>query len=296
MHVHGSNDAILIVNPKAGSGPAARTRHRVLAALATGGWQVELAVTTAPGAATELAREAASAGRAAVFVLGGDGSAREAAAGLLGSDTALGVLPGGTTNVVARALGLPMNAAAAAARLRPGRTRRWDVGLCGDEPFLMQASAGLDAAVMAGVDPGLKARLGQVGVALAGLKVWLDYDFPSYQVEVDGACCEAQGVVVANLAEYAGNYRIVPAASAEDGQLDLLLWHGRDRSAALGFALDLGRGRHAARADVEIRPVSSVVLVGPPGAPYQIDGEARRLTVPMAVRLAASRLTVLSPA
>ncbi len=104
----------------------------------------------ARGDATGLARAAAAEGFEAVFALGGDGTVREVAAGLLGSGVPLGVLPGGTVNLLARALGLPGDPLAAAALLRPAaRPRRLDVGLAGATPFLMMVSAGLDASVLA---------------------------------------------------------------------------------------------------------------------------------------------------
>jgi YegS/Rv2252/BmrU family lipid kinase len=287
--------AVLLFNPRAGQRRGRRAFSRVVHELGRS-WSLRPRPTSSPEHCRELAAEAARDGFDAVFVLGGDGTLRVAAAALAGTSTALGPLPGGTTNVVVAALGLPGDPVAAARALaRPAR-RELDVGRCGDERFLMQASGGLDARVMARVDPRWKKRLGKLAVVSAGLRAWASYDFPVFELEIDGRPAAASGFVVANLARYAGSFEIVPSASAEDRQLELLLFHGRHRRAALGFALDLARGRHLERSDVEVRPVRRVRLLGPPRAELQADGDPFVATPPLDLELAAERLTVLVPA
>lgn len=287
--------AVLLFNPRAGQRRGRRAFPAIVHELGRT-WSVRPLPTSSPEHCRELAQCAAHDGFDAVFVLGGDGTLRVAARALAGSATALGALPGGTTNVVAGALGLPNDPLAAARALaRPDR-RELDVGRFGDERFLMQVSGGLDARVMARVDPRWKRRLGKLAVIVAGLRAWLSYDFPVFELEVDGRPLAASGFVVANLARYAGDFEIVPGASAEDRQLELLLFHGRRRRAALGFALDLARGRHLERDDVEVRPVGRVRLLGPPRAELQADGDPFVATPPLDLELAAERLTVLVPA
>lgn len=288
--------ALLVVNPQAGGGRGVAIAQAVERRFAGAGWSIELAFPQDAAAATAAARRAADRGLGAVLVLGGDGSVRAALAGLLGSATALGALPGGTTNVIVRALGLPTTPLAAAAVLARGGSRWLDVGWCAGEPFLMQASLGLDAAVMAELRPRLKRTLGRFGVVLSGLASWWRYRFPTITVQVAGETIEARGVVVANLAEYAGTFRIVPAARPDDGRLDVLLWRGRGRRQALSFALDLARGRHLERTDVAVRVASTVAIAGPAGAPLQLDGDARPLVSPLTVALAEAGVAMLVPA
>src|SRR3712207_418904 len=110
----------LVVNPVA-SAVNDKSRRAVREALA--GHDVEEVETEKRDDATRMAREAAEAGVDVVVVLGGDGTANEAANGLLGTDTALAALPGGSTNVFVRTLGLSHKPAPAAAQVADGLTR-----------------------------------------------------------------------------------------------------------------------------------------------------------------------------
>ena len=286
--------AALLFNPRAGHRRGARRFRRIREELRRS-FQLEEWATEGPRHCRELARRAVERGYDAVFVLDGDGTLRVAATELAGTATALGPLPGGTTNVVAHALGLPADPVAAARLLATAPTRELDVGRAGEGVFLMQVSGGLDARVMAAVDPRWKRRFGKLAVAWCGFGEWRRYRFPEFTLEVDGATTTATGFVVANLAEYAGGFRIVPEARADDRQLELLLFRGRRRRDALGFAIDLVRGCHAARADVEIRRITSVRLLAPARLALQGDGDPFAATPPFELRLSSRRLRVLAP-
>ena len=287
--------AVLLFNPRAGRGRSARLRAAIAGELRTSFALEELA-TAGPQHCLELARDAVARALDVLFVLGGDGTLRVAASALAGSATALGPLPGGTTNVVAGALGLPAAPLLAARALARGAVRELDVGRAGDGVFLMQVSGGLDARVMAAVDARWKRRLGKLAVAWSGLREWARYRFPSFALEADGEQVEATGFVVANLAQYAGGFEIVPGARPDDRQLELLVFRGITRSAALGFAWDLARGRHAARADVEIRKVERVRVTAPARLELQGDGDPFVAAPPFELRLSSRRLKVLAPA
>jgi diacylglycerol kinase family enzyme len=283
---------LLIYNPTSGMRRHRRRLPAILEALRQGGIATEAVATDAKGQATTLARAAAS-GTDVVFGYGGDGTIREVAAGLFGSDTPLGVLPGGTTNVVAIAFGLsrdPVQAASQLCRLEP---RPVDVGLCAGHPFLMQASSGVEAYLMARLDPELKAWLGFAGAVLQGVGVFFRYGYPQVQLRVDGQATSATGAMVCNIPEAAGPYRIVPAGKFDDGQLELMLFRGKSRAAVASFCIDLYRGTHASRRDVEITPVREVVFEGPAHAYVQIDGDAVLDPYPVTVKLADRRLLAL---
>ncbi len=334
--------AVLIRNPTAGRWRRRRRAAAVVCALEEVGWRVEERVTAAAGEATRIAAEAADAGAAAVFVFAGDGTVREAAAGLLAACTgpaeplaaanpplapsgpgaqsgspagssepdarataesaapaagpALGVLPGGTTNVLAYSLGWPADPIAAA-RAHAGAVRRaFDVGYCGRTPFLLMVSAGLDAHAVEHVDPRLKRRLGKIGVGLTGVRRWWSYRFPPIALTVDGEPLRPVTYAIAcNTPHYAGRFAIAPAARWDDGRLDLVVQRGRDRWSALGFDLALARGRHLRRPDVAALTAREIVLDGPDELRLQVDGDLCREPLPVTIRVAPGRLPVLVP-
>jgi diacylglycerol kinase family enzyme len=291
--------ATLLFNPAAGQRRARRALPAIVALLEER-FDLALAPTESPQAGREVARRAIAEGREVLFALGGDGTLNVLAGELAGSAVVLAPLPGGTTNVVALALGLPRDPLAAVRALADGAVRELDLGQfrspAGEGVFLMQVSGGLDAQVMAELDPRAKRRFGKLAVTWTGLRVWARYEFPEFALVADGERFAVTGFVVANLAEYAGGFEIVPGARADDRQLELLLYRGRSRRAALGFALALARGRHARRRDVEIRRVRSVRLLAPSRLLLQRDGDPFEAAPPFEIGLSPRRLRVLASA
>jgi diacylglycerol kinase (ATP) len=250
--------------------------------------------TARPGHATEIAREKGWEVEV-VFAFGGDGTMREAAAGLLGSPAALGLIPGGTANVLGLALGLPRDPVAAAAALTTLPARSFDVGLAGESPFLMMVSAGLDATVLGALDTRLKWRFGKAAIAAKGVREWWRYRYPALGLIADGERLEATFAAVSNIPFYGGTLRLAPEARSDDGWLDLVLFRGVGRAAALSFAWDLIRSAHVRRPDVLVKRVREVVFEGPEGAPAQVDGDLCQERLPLCVRLSTERLSVLAP-
>jgi diacylglycerol kinase family enzyme len=199
---------LLISNARAGS-VSTRTKEVIVKALSAD-FKLEVADTKARNHATELARDAVDRDFDAVLVFGGDGTINEAAQPLVGSDVALGILPGGSTNVMARSLGVPRDPVDAtaflASHLRTSTKRRIHVGRANDRYFLFSAGMGLDAEVVKRVesDPEAKRRRGEmlfVSNALSvGFKDYRGAD-PMITLEVEGhepervllaVCCNAR--------------------------------------------------------------------------------------------------------
>ena len=286
--------AALIYNPRSGRQRHAQVLDEILAVLRAGGFEVEPTPTAGPGQATELARERAREVEV-VFAFGGDGTMREAAAGLLGSPAALGVIPGGTANLLALALGLPRHPVAAAAVLRTSPVRPFDVGFAGESIFLMMVSAGIDAVALASLDVRLKWRFGKMAIVGQGMREWWRYAYPLLGLVADGERLEATFAAVSNIPFYGGSFRLAPDARSDDGWLDLVLFRGAGRAAALSFSLDVLRSAHVRRRDVEMRRVREVLFETPAGAPAQVDGDLCQERLPLAVRLGPERLKVLAP-
>jgi diacylglycerol kinase family enzyme len=156
---------LVIVNPYATT-VSDRLKNLVVYALQAR-YEVEAVDTERRDHATQICREAASEGYDVVVAFGGDGTVNEAANGLVGSETPLTCLPGGSTNVWCRTLGIPNDVVDATEHLLrmadDFRPRRVDLGRAGDRYFVFSAGVGLDASVVERVDarPRLKTRLGE---------------------------------------------------------------------------------------------------------------------------------------
>ncbi len=154
------HQALLVVNPYAGS-VSARAEQGIIATLRSD-FELEVANTTRRGHATDLARAAVDRNFDAVLTFGGDGTINEVMQALVGTDLALGILPGGSTNVTARALGVPRNpmraAAFLAAPIRSGSKRRVNVGRVNGRYFLFSAGMGFDAEVVKRVEADPKGK------------------------------------------------------------------------------------------------------------------------------------------
>jgi diacylglycerol kinase family enzyme len=200
---------LVIVNPYA-STVSDRLKNLVVYAL-QGRYSVEAVDTQARSHATEICREAAAEGYDVVVAFGGDGTVNEAANGLAGSDTPLTALPGGSTNVFCRTLGVPNDVVDAtehllgmADRFRPVRV---DLARAGDRRFTFSAGVGLDASVVERVDahPYRKAKFGEWYFTYAGLVTFNRrylVNPPRVRLDAGGRSVEGVTVVVQNSNPY----------------------------------------------------------------------------------------------
>jgi len=205
-----SRRMLVIVNPYATT-VSARLKHLVVYAL-RGRYEVDSVETQARNHATELCREAAQEGYDVVCAFGGDGTFNEAANGLVGSDTPLTCLPGGSTNVFCRILGIPNDVVDATEHLLAmadaWSPRRVDLGVVDERRFLFTAGVGLDASVTRRVDahPKLKARFGPWFYAAAAVGAFnSEYVVNPRRLAVelpDGSALEGVTAMVQNTTPY----------------------------------------------------------------------------------------------
>jgi len=215
----------LIANPAAGGGRGGRVAERAAAALERAGRPVDLRFTRQPGHATELAHRAVREGAERLVVCGGDGTIRETLPALAGSATALGLLPFGSANDLARALGIPRQLHRAVQILLRGVPRRLDLGCAGEKLFATVAAFGFDAEVSHAVSAGQVPFSGTTGYLYAALRHLFAYRPP--QVRLCGEFGEFAGevllVAAGNTSSYGGGMKIVPVADPCDGKLDVCI-------------------------------------------------------------------------
>jgi len=189
---------LLIVNPASRRG--ARLRDKALKAFADAGVACDAMPTEAPGHAAVLAKTHAHKYHA-VFTLGGDGTVMEVLSVLAHQGPPLGVLAGGTGNVVARTLGIPLNPSRAVPLLLNGDEATVDLGRLGDgRRFAIGVGVGLDATMISEAPARLKRRFGFMAYVIGGYKAVLRNRKFQLKLTVDGAVFEqtASAILVAN--------------------------------------------------------------------------------------------------
>lgn len=221
--------ALVITNPAAAR-TQPKTVREVRDVLRRGGWQVEVVATGGPGDARRLAAEGAAAGVDTVAVFGGDGTTMQAASALVGTDVVLGLIPGGTGNLLAGNLRIPMAPLRAAEILVSGTARRLDLGrldASGDHHyFAVACGAGFDARIMAETSGPLKQRWGMGAYIATTLRLLNEVRSIRYRIKVDGVDYDAHAalVLVANCAEVIPPIlRFGDGVRPDDGLLDVVV-------------------------------------------------------------------------
>lgn len=219
---------LLITNPAARG--ALRDRPAALAAFARAGVACADRVTTRAGEAAEWARDLAPAVDA-VFVLGGDGTAMEVVDALAHSGLPVGILPGGTGNLVARTLGIPLRVSQAVPRLLAGERARVDLGrFASGRRFAFVAGVGIDAHMIAATPPARKRRLGVLAYAITAAAGVLRRETFRVRCTVDGDTVEleAAAVMLANFGAVLDDLiTLGPGIRQDDGLLDVCIFSPR---------------------------------------------------------------------
>ncbi len=293
--------ALLITNPG-----AARTHPRVIRSvrdvLARRGLTVEVVGTTASEDAAELARRGADDGAEIVAVYGGDGTTMRAVRGIVGLDVALGLIPGGTGNVLAGNLRIPRSPVRAAEVVAAGRARAIDLGRVerddGVHYFAVNCGAGTDASLMAATSRQAKRRWG-VSAYVAQMWQQLGAVAPvPHRITVDGELLEtgAATVLVANCGEVIPPFLKLGADIApDDGLLDVVVLSATGLAESMGVLWQLVRGTPNGSGRVQYARGREVRIEATPERPVQLDGELAGST-PLVAGVMPAAIRVLVPA
>ncbi|MEQ1885666.1 MAG: diacylglycerol kinase family protein [Bryobacteraceae bacterium] len=289
---------VLIYNPKAGKVQrnSGRLIERTTEALARANIAPKLLPTTASGHATALAREAVAGGADLVLVLGGDGTINEVANGMVNSAVPLGVLPGGTANVLAMELGLGSSAERAAQRLNRCVKKKISLGKMTrsdgtSRHFLLMGGVGLDAAIVNAVDPALKAKTGKFAYWVAGLARFTQ-TIEQFTVKVAGIEKQCGFALAARVRNYGGDLEIAKGASLLKDDFEVVLFEGSHPLRYAGYMLAVGIRCVQVLPGVQTVRASAMEFSG--CAPVQIDGEAVG-KLPVRFEIEAAALTLLVP-
>lgn len=276
---------LLLYNPAAGRYPVRRFVRGIIHPLKAAGWHMEIAETLSGTHAIQTAHQAAAEKFDAVFAIGGDGTVGQVASGLLDSETALAVLPAGTTNVWALEQGQkPFNwlnwralreNAALLANVEPQQV---DVGMCNDQPFLLWAGIGLDAKAIERMEPRPR-YIKHVSVPhFFATTVWEATFWHGLDLRVwaDGDLVEGHYLiaVATNIRHYAGGMSVLsPQAMLDDNQMDMWLLSGDSVADTLRHFFDLVAGRHLTSDQARCLPFRHARVESDAPFAIQVDGD-----------------------
>jgi YegS/Rv2252/BmrU family lipid kinase len=292
--------ALLITNPA-----AARTQQRaveaVMRTLKAAGWSAEVLATGGPGDARRLAEYGVAEQVDVVAVFGGDGTTMQAAAALVGTEVSLGVIPGGTGNLLAGNLRIPASPERAARALVAGRPRPFDLGRMerpdGLHYFAVACGAGYDARVMAGTASEHKRRWGMAAYVATTLRLIGEIRSASHVITIDGVEYDANAamVLVANCGEVIPPLvRLRAGIRPDDGLLDVVVMRANSFGQSVRAVWELLREPAAAGGEDTFVGYASgreIRVESDPVQPVQLDGEAGGVTpfmatvVPGAIRI-----------
>jgi diacylglycerol kinase (ATP) len=290
-----------IINPISGAGAdpdAASRRARVIEEAATRrGITAHIEFTRRQGHARELAAAALNANATSLVVWGGDGTFNEAASALVGSSLPIGLVPAGSGNGLARALGVPWSPAQAVDLAFDGPPRLIDVGRIADRYFFNIAGIGFDARVATLFNQRAAGTRGGWPYILIGVREGCRYCASEYDVSLDGESRKYRAllIVFANGREYGLGARIAPDARLDDGLLDALIVEDRNVISRFWNARHLAKGTPHLSPMVTTKRVTRSTVETPGPIEFHVDGEPGVAHGRVEVEILPGALTIRIP-
>ena len=285
---------LLLVNPSAGGGRTRKLLSHAQAALADGGIGHRLVLTQNIAHGREEARNAAERGQT-VIVMSGDGLIGQVGGELANTGSALGIIPGGRGNDLARVLGIPDDVEEAAGMIAGGVTRQIDVGEANGVRFLCIASCGFDSDANRIANEAKRVK-GPVVYAYAALRALAAWKPANFTLTLDGERVEVTGysVAAANTKAYGGGMIAVPTAVPDDGLFEV---SASGNVSKLRFMRGLGqvfKGEHLETMQVQTWRAAAVTIEADRPFSVYADGDPVA-ELPTTFRILPSALRVIVP-
>lgn len=290
---------VLISNPT-----AKRASDRKIAQasryLMSKGYKVEVLFTEKKGNAGSLAREAIGEIPSLIIAAGGDGTFNEVINGIAGSEIPMAILPLGTTNVLAKEIGIPENVEGAMEIAVTGTTKTISLGKIAitrpsslvSRYFVLMAGIGFDGEAVFGINETFKKISGKGAYIHSGIKTLLRFNPDELIFDIDGKTYSGYSAIISKTAKYGGDFKITPDARLTDPTLYICLFKGKKRLDVLRYVFGIATGSHLRFKDVEYLKAKRIKIDG--NAHIQIDGDYFGMT-PAKIEVATNTLRLIYP-
>lgn len=287
---------LLIINPISGTSSKSHVAATVTDTLREAGMRLDIAYTRAPSHATDLAADAVADGFDAVIAAGGDGTVNEIARSLTGTDTAMGILPLGSGNGLARHLNIPVSLRAALKVITDGNVVTCDHCTVNGRPYFCTFGMGFDAAVSDRYASRPDKR-GLANYVKSALSEFASYKADTYTIDADGTQLTLRAFLIAccNASQYGNNTFIAPKASVTDGLMDITIIHAGAWPGTLLTGMKVMAGGLREGTGVHILRARRAVITRTVPAAAHIDGEPVTLPMHLDVQCHHGTLKVFSP-
>jgi diacylglycerol kinase (ATP) len=286
---------LFIVNPISGIGKQKGVEKMVEDRLDKTMFVPSIAYTSGPGDATEISRKASADGFDIVVAVGGDGTVNETAAGLVDTATALAIVPAGSGNGLARHLHLPMNLKRAIDIINRGNILKIDTATINDQLFVNVAGVGFDASVAKKF--AVAGKRGFSTYLRITANSYKNYEPKQYTLVIDGKVVKRRALLIsfANSSQFGNNTSIDPAASINDGFIDVCIMGKMPfwKTIFLGPLLFLKKFDQTRY--VEIIRAKEVVLKRKKGKSIHLDGDPKEMGKELTMKINPLSLNVLVP-
>ena len=287
--------ARLIINPISGTQNKDGLEDYVRQELAPLNWDIEAMMTKAHGDATRFAREAVELGYDAVLAAGGDGTINEVASTLCGSRTALGIIPCGSGNGLARHLGIPIDIREGVKNILKEKAHPIDYATVNNKKFFCTFGVGFDAAVSAAFAQ--KPKRGKLTYIQSTFETYAKFSPEHYTIRANGQVITEKAFLIAvcNASQYGNNAYIAPQATIDDGLLDVTIIHAGNPLATALVGFDILAGNIEKNFQVHTFRCRSLEIQRTKEGCVHLDGEPMELGKKLEIECHQGKLWVFSP-
>jgi len=284
----------ILANPKARRFNS-KQLHCIVNDFKKKGFQLRLEFIKNRGDAEILARSLAESNFDVVAAYGGDGIVTDVAGGLIHTNTALAVLPAGTTDVFAQEMGIPRNALKASLLIEKGLKKKIYTGVVnGNKHFLVMCGVGFDAMTIKTVSNKFKKWWGKFSYISSGLFHMLKYRGKQIDVNIDGKKERCFTLIIGNARRYGGRFSVTSQADVLKNKLDVCMFRGKGMGTEILFhALLIVLGFHLKLKSIKYQSFEKMEIFTP-DIPVHIDGDFFGFT-PLTIEIEKNLLSVIVP-